>query len=33
VADDIGRALRLVRHSLLIWLATLLIWGVLGHGR
>jgi adenosylcobinamide-phosphate synthase len=32
VADDIGRALRLVRHSLLIWLATLLIWGVSGHG-
>ena len=32
VADDIGRALRLVRHSLLIWLATLLIWGVFRHG-
>ena len=31
-ADDIGRALRLVRHSLLIWLATLLLWGVLRHG-
>jgi adenosylcobinamide-phosphate synthase len=32
VADDIGRALRLVRHSLLIWLATLLLLGVLRHG-
>jgi adenosylcobinamide-phosphate synthase len=32
VANDIGRALRLVRHSLLIWLATLLVWGVLRHG-
>jgi adenosylcobinamide-phosphate synthase len=31
-AADIGRALRLVRHSLLLWLAVLLIVGIWRHG-